>query len=211
MHWSSLICGKLFASSLAPDLRSRYPWSMPPRILSFVIMAAIIGFASPASAKDKEKKKPAKEQSARSWKMMVDYVLKNGGEDSIKAPSAHTLGYDSDEVFAKSLGLDSDKSKDGRDHSIFIIYTKDEKGTVIPKEIVLGNILVKEANSIKEIDSYRIRMTLNGTLIKGMRATGIVGEVVHQSLGPDSKELKSWHKQESDFHLKIVDLAKMTP
>lgn len=173
-------------------------------------MAAVIGFASPASAKPKEKSKAGKKVT-RTWKTLVDYVLKNGGEDSIKAPSAHTLGYDSDEIFAKSLGLDSDKSKDGRDHSIFIIYAKDETGTVTPKEIVLGNILIKEANSIKEIDSYRIRMTLNGTLIKGMHATGIVGEVVQQSLGPDSKELQAMHKQESDFHLKTVDLAKMTP
>src|SRR3989338_3800002 len=119
------------------------------RSFVFVLLASLIAFASPASAKPKEKAKPAKKQVARTWKVLVDYVLKNGGEDSIKAPSARTLGYDSNEVFAKSLGLDQDKSKDNRDHSVFVVYEKGAKGDLIPKEIVLGNIRVTGGESDK--------------------------------------------------------------
>lgn len=183
---------------------------MAPRTLILVILATLIGVAAPISAKDKaEKKKPAK-QAARTWNTIVDYVLKKGGEDSIHASAAQALGYESKEVPAKSLGLDPEKSKDGRDRGIFIVYNKSEKGDLIPKEIVLGSILVKEENSVKEIDSYRIRMALDGTLIRGMHAAGIVGQVVQQSLPSDSKELLSLYKKESVFYLKEVDLGKLT-
>lgn len=181
------------------------------RSFVFVLLASLIAFASPASAKPKEKSKPAKKQVARTWKVLVDYVLKNGGEDSIKAPSARTLGYDSNEVFAKSLGLDQDKSKDGREHTIFIIYEKDDKGTLTPKEIVIGSIRVTGGESDKHVDSYRIRMTLDGTVIQGMHASGIVGEVVQESLSPDSKVLQSVFNKEKELQLNEIDLKTLTP
>lgn len=184
---------------------------MSPRTLILVILAAVIGFASPAVAKAKtEKKKPAK-QAARTWKILIDHVLKNGGEDSIRSPSARTLGYDSNEVFAKSMGLDQDKSQDGREHTIFIIYEKDPEGELIPKEIVLGSIRITGGESDKRIDSHRIRMTLEGALIRGMHASGMVGEVIQEALLPDSKELQAVFKKESDLNLKEIDLAKLTP
>lgn len=180
---------------------------MPLRTISLIFLTAFIAFGSPASAK--EKKKPAK-QSARTWKNVVDYVFKNGGDDSIKAPASRTLGYDSDEVFAKSLGLDADKSKDGREHDIFVIYEKEGTDTLIPKEIVIGSIRITEVDSKKKIDSYRIRMSLDGTLIQGMHATGAAGHVVQQALPPDSKELLTVFKNESNLNLKELDLAKLT-
>jgi len=174
-------------------------------------MAAMIVSAAPASAKPKEKTKPAKKQVARTWKVLVDHVMKKGGEDSIKAPSARTLGYDSNEVFAKSLGLDQDKSKDGREHTIFIVYEKDDKGALIPKEMVLGSIRVTGDESEKRIDSYRIRTSLEGTIIRGMHASGIVGEVVQESLQPDSPKLLSIFKNEKELHLNTIDLTTLTP
>lgn len=173
-------------------------------------MVAMIGFASPASAKSKEKRKPAKKQVARTWGVLVDYVMKKGGEDSIKAPSARTLGYDSNEVFAKSLGLDQDKSKDGREHTIFIVFEKDAKGVLIPQEIVLGSIRVTGDESEKRIDSYRIRTSLEGTIIRGMHASGFVGEVIQESLLPDSPELISIFKKEKELQLNVIDLTTLT-
>lgn len=181
---------------------------MKKHLLALVVLAPLAVHAAPAPAK--EKKAPAK-QAVRTWKTIVDYVLKKGGEDSIRSPSAHTLGYDSNEVFAKSLGLDQEKSTDGREHTVFVIYEKDAKGELGAKEIVLGSIRVTGPDSEKRIDSYRIRMTLDGKVIQGMHATGIVGEVVQQTLPPDSKELLAVYKKETDLHLKEMDLAKLTP
>lgn len=164
--------------------------------------------AAPVKAA-KEKKKAAK-QAARTWVTLVDYVLKNGGEDSLKAPATRTLGYDSDEIFAKSMGIDNDKSKNGLDHSIYIITDKSDSGISNPKEIVLTTTRVKERDSQKEIDGFEIRMTLAGVPIRGLRATGIVGHVIQQALPPDSKELISVHRNESSFYLKDIDLAKLT-
>ena len=182
---------------------------MPLPTLAFVVIAAVTASSAPAPAKPKEKAKAVK-PAARTWKTLVDYVMKNGGEDSIKAPSAHTLGYSSNEVFAKSLGLDQDKSKDGREHTIFVIYNQGEKGSLVPEEIVLGSIRVTGNESMKRIDSYRIRMTLDGKVLQGMHASGIVGEVVQESLPPESQELLSIFAKERDFHLKEVDLSKLT-
>lgn len=184
---------------------------MSSRTLILVILATLIGIVSPALAKEKTGKKNPAKQTARTWKILIDHVLKNGGEDSIRSPSARTLGYDSNEVFAKSMGLDQDKSKDGREHTIFIIYEKDSKSELIPKEIVLGSILVAGGESDKRIDSYRIRMTLEGALIRGMHASGMVGEVIQEALPPDSKELQAVFKKESNLNLKEIDLAKLTP
>lgn len=180
---------------------------MTPQTLTFIILAAVFAGVSPASAK--EKKKPAKQ--ARTWKTVVDYVWKNGGEDSIKAPTSRTLGYESDEVFAKSLGLDANKSKDGREHTIFVVIGKNESEEAVPKEIVLGSILITDVDSKKSVDSFRIRTTLDGTVIQGMHATGIAGHVVQKSLPADSKELKNIFKKESDLALKDIDLSRLTP
>jgi hypothetical protein len=171
-------------------------------------MAAMIGFASPASAKPKETK-PTK-KVARTWTTLIDHVLKNGDEDPIQGSTARTLGYDSDDVYAKSLGIDADKSKDNREHGIYVIAEKDKTGTLIPKEIVLGAISIKEAGSQKEIDSYRVRMTLDGKIIRGMHATGIVGNIIHEILPIDSKALSSVHKAESSLYLKEIELSQLT-
>lgn len=182
---------------------------MPPRILSFVIMAAIIGFAPHASAKPKERPKAAKKVT-RTWKTLIDHVAKNGDEDPIQGSTARTLGYDSDDVYAKSLGIDADKSKDNREHGIYVLGEKDKSGALIPKEIVLGAISIKEIGAQKEIDSYRVRMSLDGKIIRGMRATGIVGNVVHEILPNDSKALLSVYKAESSLYLKEIELSQLT-
>lgn len=180
---------------------------MTPRTLTFVILAAALAAGSPLSAK--EKTKPAK-KAARTWQTVVDYVFKNGGEDSITAPASRTLGYEADEVFAKSLGLDEDKSKDGREHTVFVIYEKDGNGVPKYKDIVLGSIKITGSGPKTEVDSYRIRISLKGKLNQGMHATGMVGEVVQQPLSADSKELTMVFKSESNLILKELDLAQLT-
>ena len=114
-------------------------------------------------------------------------------------------------MFAKSLGLDQDKSSDGREHTIFVVYGKDGKGVLIPKEVVLGSIRVTGDDSEKRLDSYRIRMSLEGTIIRGMHASGIVGEVTQESLLPESPELLSVFKKEKELQLNIIDLKTLTP
>ena len=181
---------------------------MSPQTLTFIILATLIAAPPPASAK--EKKKPVK-PVVRTWKTVVDYVLKNGGEDSIKAPASRTLGYESDEITALSLGLDAEKSKDGREHTIFVVYEKTGTDAATPKEIVLGSIHITSVDSKKHVDSYRIRLKLDGTLIGGMHATGAVGHVVQEAMSSDSKVLLSVFKNESNLSLKEIDLAQLTP
>lgn len=90
------------------------------------------------------------------------------------------------------------------------ILAKDAAGIAIPKEIVLGVILVKGAESKKEIDGYEIRMSLDGIPIRGMHAIGVVGHVVQQALPPGSKELLSMFKKESALYLKEIELAQLS-
>ena len=181
---------------------------MSLRTLSFVILASLIAFVPPASAK--EKKKPAK-QAARTWKNIVDYVFKNGTEWPIKAPSSRTLGYGLDEVQAKGLSIDEEKSKDGKEHSVCITYEIDAKGIQRPKEIDLGTMLIKETAGQKEIEAYRMRMSLNGAILGAMHATGIVGRVKQSALTPDSKEIQAVFNSERDLYLKQIELAQLQP
>ncbi|MDD5304595.1 MAG: hypothetical protein PHS14_15980 [Elusimicrobia bacterium] len=181
---------------------------MPPRTFTLVILAALLAFGSPASAK--EKKKPAK-QAARTWKTVVEYVFKNGTDWPIKAPSSRTLGYGSDEVLAKGLSIADDKSKDGKEHSVCITYEIDAKGVQRPKEIDLGTMLVKETSGQKEIEAFRMRMSLDGTLLGAMHATGIVGHVKQLALMPDSKEIRAVFNSERDLYLKQIELAQLQP
>jgi hypothetical protein len=180
---------------------------MAPRTLALIILATLIALGSPVSAK--EKKKPVK-QAARTWKILIDHVIKNGDEDPIQGSTARTLGYDSDDVYAKSLGIDENKSKDHREHGIYIVCEKDKSGSLTPREIVLGSISVKEVDSQREIDSYRVRMSLDGKVIQGLHATGIVGHVIQEALQRDSKTLLSIYKAESSLYLKEIDLAQLT-
>lgn len=173
-------------------------------------MAAVIGSASPASAKPKEKAKAA-QKATRTWKSVVDYVFKNGADWPIKAPSSRTLGYGSDEVPAKGLSIDDDKSKDGKEHSICVVYEVDEKGISRPKGIDIGTMLVKEVAPGTEIDGYQIRMSLDGTPISAMHATGIVGQVRQVALPPDAKEIKALFAAESSLYLKDIDLKQLLP
>lgn len=186
---------------------------MIPRMLAFVLMATIIGSASPASAKpsskSKEKKTPEK-VAARTWKAVAEFVLKNGVEHPIKAPASRTLGYDSDEVAAKLLRIKTAASKDKKEHSVSVTYASEEKGNLRPKEVVLGVIFVEVVPSGQQIDSFRLRLDLNGKLISVMHSTGIVGQVLQKSLATDSPEANAVYKAESTLHLETHPLDKLT-
>lgn len=181
---------------------------MPPRTFAFIALASILGFASPLSAKEK---KASSKKPVRTWSAVVDYVFKNGEEWPIKAPSSRTLGYDADEVPAKGLSIDDDKSTDGQEHSICIVYKIDEKGNKKPTGIDIGTMRVKEINSGKEIDGYQIRMSLDGKPISAMHATGIVGHVKQQALTADAKEVKALFAAERDLYLKNIELTQLLP
>lgn len=164
--------------------------------------------AAPAKAA-KEKKKPAK-QADRTWKTLIDYVLKNGDDDIVKPPTSRTLGYDADNVETKTLGIEDSKSKDGQEHNLDVVYGKDADGALKPKELILAVIRVKASGDSKEINSYRIRATLDGAPIRGMHATGLVENIVQQPLTNDSEELRKIFKQESVLYLRNISLTELT-
>ncbi|MBI5246605.1 MAG: hypothetical protein HY923_05445 [Elusimicrobia bacterium] len=176
-------------------------------LLSSTFASAKPQAVSPASAKDS--KKPAK-QAARTWKTVIDYVMKNGADDAIIASAARTIGYGSDAVDSKALCIEDDKSKDGWEHDIDIVYEKDDKGIIKPKELVIGTIKVKTSGENQEIESYRIRVSLDGSPIRGMRATGLVGHVVQTPLPGDSPELLRIFKKESSLYLREIELTSLT-
>lgn len=172
-----------------------------------LLFAVLLLSTSVATAKPPKKSSPKK---AKTWAMLVNHVLANGKEWPMKAPSTKTLGYESDLVPAKSLGIDQEKSKDNREHNIYVVYEKDAKGTPQAKEIVLANIRVVEKDGKESIDAYRARAKLDGTLIRGMHSTGIVGEVTQTPLDGESNELKSVFAAEKDIYLKNTDWSLLT-
>lgn len=120
------------------------------------------------------------------------------------------MGFDADSIPAKSLGIDQEKSKDNWEHNVFIVYKMDEKSKPKAKEVILSNIQVIEKDGKQYIDGYDARATLDGKLIGGMRATGIVGKIVQTPLTADSKDLNSFFESERDLYLKKMDWSQLT-
>lgn len=137
--------------------------------------------------------------------------MQNGFEWAIKAPASRTLGYSLDSVAAKVLRIKSSDSKDGREHSVFIVYDSTGTGGIPhPREIVLGSIRIKEANSVKAIKSCRLRLNLDGHSISAMRAEGIVGKVKQQALSVESAEVKGLLEIERKLFLRDIELSQLT-
>jgi RNase P/RNase MRP subunit p29 len=180
---------------------------MTPRTLSFAVLATLLAFGSPTFAKDKPK--PMKD-SGRTWKTVAEHVLKNGAESTLKAPSSRMLGFDSDAVPAKALRIKSGVSKDKKEHAVHVTFDKNEKGKLIPKDIILGVTLVNETPSGKTVEGYKIRVKLDGSIVSVMRAGGIVGEVKQTMVAPDSEEALTVYKSESTLHLKDNKLEQLT-
>lgn len=199
---------EIFLSALVPGIRSRYPWAMPLRFALAFVFCAPFTYAAPSPVPAKPK---AKAISERTWQTLTKHVMENGIELPIKAPACRTLGYDSDSVPAKALRLKSANSKDGREHAVYIVYDLTEKKDILrPREIVVGSIRVEEKDSVKDIQSYRVRLNLNGHPISAMRADGIVGKVKQQPLSIGSKEAKKLLATEKKFFLEDVDLSQLT-
>lgn len=180
---------------------------MPPRTLTFIILASAITFATPTYAKDK---KNSAKQSVQSWKTVAEYVLNKGSEKPVEAPSSRTLGYTADSVPAKSLRIKSSDSKDKKEHTIRVTYALNEKGTPTPIDINLGNIFVKTGPDGKMVDGYIVRIGIEGNIISAIHASGLVGEVELAVLEPDSKKAIAVFNAESALHLKSGALEQLT-
>lgn len=151
----------------------------------------------------------AKGATSRSWKTLVDHMVENGVHYTTKAPSSRTMGFDSDSVNTWGLYLKAADAKDGREHSFVVVYDLTDKKVVRPREIILGRIRVSEQNAVKEIDTMRLRLSLNGDPIKGMHAAGVVGKVKQTAVAGDSKDAKEFLASEKVFWMKEVDLRKL--
>ena len=136
--------------------------------------------------------------------------MKHGRELPIKAPASRTIGYDSDSVSAKVLRIPANESKDKREHGFYVVYdaTK-KKGVLKPREMVIGSILVSGKGSEREIQSFRIRMKLDGTIISGMKADGIVTRVKQRPLAADSSEIPPLLAAEKNIFLNDTPLSRL--
>lgn len=171
-------------------------------------MAAMIGFASPAYAKPKEKKKPVK-QTARTWKNVVDYVIANGSDRKLKAPTTKLLAFNSDEVETKALRYKSDDSPDKMSHAVYVISVEQD-GKPTPSEIILGNRISVTKDGVKSINDFLVRTDLTGKIISAATSKGPPGQVVENILAPDSAEAIAGYKAEQEIHLKKMAIQKLT-
>ncbi|UPT74513.1 MAG: hypothetical protein M0D55_01875 [Elusimicrobiota bacterium] len=181
-----------------------------PRAL--LLIAALL---LPASVHSAEAKKPAKKaaskKASKTWAMLVEHVLAKGSEWPIKASSSRTLGYDSESVPAKSLGIEQEKSSDNREHGVFVVYENDDKGKPKAKEVVLHNQRVVEKDGDVIVEGYKVRSTLDGTVLQGFHAAGTVGKnVVQTPLPADSTKLQSIFKSEREMYLQKLDWNKLS-
>ncbi len=177
---------------------------MTPRTLTFILLATLVGFGAPVSAK--EKKAPA----ARTWKNVVDYVLANGADRKIKLPGSKLLGYDSEEVPTKALRYKSDDSPDGKGHAIYVISALDKDGKSSPKDMVLGNRIAVTKDGVKSINDFIVRTDLNGKIISAATLKGPATSPIETILPVDSAEVIAGFRGEQTIHLKTMDFNKFS-
>lgn len=184
---------------------------MPLRFVAALALCIVLtnGLSAKESTKKESKSTKGKGAPVRTWKSLVDHMVKNGVHYATKAPSSRTLGFDSDIVNTWGLYVKAADAKDGREHSFVVVYDLTDKKVVQPREIILGRIRVSEENAVKEIDTMRLRLSLNGDPIKGMHAAGVVGKVRQIAVAGDSKDAKEFLTAEKAFWLKEVDLKKL--
>jgi len=177
---------------------------MTPQTLTLIILASLIGFGVPVSAK--EKNAPA----ARTWKNVVDYVLANGADRKLKLPGTKLLGYDSEEVPTKALRYKSDDSPDGKGHAIYVISALDKDGKSSPKEMILGNRIAVTKDGVKSINDFIVRTDLNGKIISAATLKGPASKPIETILLVDSPEVAAGFKGEQMIHLKTMDFNKFS-
>jgi hypothetical protein len=180
---------------------------MPPRILAFIFLTAVLAFGSPVSAKEK---KTAAKASVRTWKTVVDYVLANGVDRTLKAPLSRKLGFDSDAVATKALRYKNDDTPDKKTHAVYVLYTQDKDGKQIPKEFVLGNGIVVVKDGIKSVEDLFIRADLSGKIITAITSKGPSGQIEEIVLAVDSPAAIAGFKAEQSVHLNTMDLKKLS-
>lgn len=177
---------------------------MTPRTLTFIILAAVVSLISPVSAK--EKKIPA-----RTWKTVVDYVVANGAERKLSAPTIKLLGFDAAEITTKALRYKSDDSPDKMSHAIYVISAKGADGKSSPKEIVMGYRVAVTKDGVKSIDDYFLRTDLSGHIISAATSKGPAGHVTETILSTESPEAIAIYKVEQTIHLKTMDMKRLSP
>lgn len=184
---------------------------MPLRFVSALALCIALtnGLSAKESGKAESKSTEGKGAPVRTWKILVDHMVKNGIHYATKAPSSRTMGFDSDIVNTWGLYLKAADAKDGREHSFVVVYDLTDKKVVRPREIILGRIRVTEQNAVKKIDTMRLRLSLNGDPIKGMHAAGVVGKVKQTAVAGDSRDAKEFLASEETFWMKEVDLRKL--
>lgn len=178
---------------------------MPTRFITRALLFLILGIGHTHFAR------AAKPTPSLTWDTVASYVLTHGGDRTIKAPASRTLGYDADTVNAKGLRVKLEKSKDGREHTFYVVYEPTEKKEIFrPREIVLGSILMTEKGALKEISSYRVRLSIDGKPISAMRAEGVIGKVKQRALAGDSKDTADLLAAEMRYFLRETPLSQLT-
>lgn len=173
-------------------------------------MAAMIGSASPASAKSKEKAKAAKTQAARTWSTVIDYVFANGTERTLKAPLSRRLGFDSDAVVTKALRYKLADSPDKKNHAFYVLSAENSEGKPHPTGFVIGNAVAVTIDGVKSVTDFFWRVDLNGNIITAVKSEGPAGQVKETVLTPDSPEGIAGFKTERKIYLETMDLKTLS-
>ena len=193
------------ALALAP--RSRYPNAMQRRICSALILVTLLASGDSISAQSSKKKSSSTLQAA--LMKIAEYVLVNGVDKDIKAPTSRTLGYDVDVLPTKALRQKSDVAFDKQEHSFHVILNTNTKSKNRIDALILSHALVTERESRKHVDLLDAKISPSGELLILMRVVGFAGDVKRTKLDINSKEAKVLFKTELDYQLTRIDFNSL--
>lgn len=141
---------------------------------------------------------------------VVDYVLANGTERTLKAPLTRNLKFGSDEIITRALRYKLADSPDKKNHAFYVVFTKNDDGKLVPKEFVVGNAFVVRNDGAKSVEDFFARVDLNGNIVAAVTSKGPAGKVIETIHPADSPAAIATLEAEKLLYLKTMDLQKLS-
>jgi hypothetical protein len=175
-------------------------------LLTVLLLAATpLNAKTPARPRHHAKRAAKKVAPALTWRALAERVIKEGVDRPYTAPATRKLGYATDDVTAKAALYESSQTPDGEDHSIYITYVS-TNGVLRPKDIIVDAVHIYKEKAVQRFEGHIIRFDLDGKIIAAIRATGIVGGDITQTVMPPKGKF-AVSRLNRDRDLFLVEMA----
>jgi len=149
-------------------------------------------------------------QRPRSLAEVVELAMKDGQDYPMQPDAATRIGLPEREFPCRRLRYKQKESPDRKEHTFGVLYEKDEKGTEVPRNLLLAVGTGKKENGVITVDLQSFLMRLDGTIERAYHDYGQAGEIQTDPVKLSSK-VKKQIQAELTFHTKLAFALGLRP